>query len=68
MVRLMLICLVLNFTCGCGSRYFTSSGSGVGVPTESIEEYAEANGISQDEALKRMLKELDQKEQIQNDE
>jgi len=66
MVRLMRICFMLAFTCGCSDRYFTNLGNGVGVPTESIEEYAESNGISRDEARKRMLDESNRKKQIQD--
>jgi len=67
MVRLMLICFMFALTCGCSGRYFTNLGKGVAIPTESIEEYVESNGISGDEARKRMLEESKQKKQIQDD-
>lgn len=61
MIRLFLSCFAIVFICGCGGRYFTDLGNGVGVPTASIDDYAEANGISRDEATKRMLEESNKK-------
>ena len=46
---------------GCTGPTFTNLGNGVGVPTESIDSYAKANGISRDDAKKRMLDESNQK-------
>ncbi len=66
MIRSFLICFAVVFICGCSGRYFTNLGNGVGVPTGAIEEYAESNGISRDEARQRMLEESNQRKQNQN--
>ena len=64
MIRLSLISFALLVICGCGGRYFTNLGNGVGVPTADIQDYAKANRISREEARKRMLEESNQKKQI----
>jgi hypothetical protein len=66
MIRSFLICFAVVFICGCSGRYFTNLGNGVGVPTGAIDEYAESNGISRDEARQRMLEESNQRTQNQS--
>ena len=61
-VRLALL-IAVAFIFGCSGPTFTNLGNGVGVPRESIDRYAKANGISQDEARQRMLEESNQKRQ-----
>lgn len=51
---------------GCSGPRFTNLGNGVGVPSESIDNYAKANGLSRDEARQKMLEEeLGQKRQAE---
>ena len=57
----LLIAVALIF--GCSGPTFTNLGNGVGVPTESIDSYARAKGVSRNEARQRMLDESNQKRQ-----
>jgi hypothetical protein len=66
MTRSFLICFAVVVICGCSGPTFTNLGNGIGVPTGSIEEYAESNGISRDEARQRMLEESNERKQNQN--
>jgi len=51
--------------CGCSGPTFTDLGNGVGVPTGSIEEYANENGIERNEARKQMLDESNEKNETE---
>ncbi len=55
--------IAVTFFSGCSGPTFTNLGNGVGVPTESIDNYATANGISRDEARQRMLEESNRNRQ-----
>ena len=61
MSRLILMSFAMILFVGCGSRNFTNLGNGVAVPSGSIANYAEANGLTRDEALARMRDESEQR-------
>ncbi|MFC1758929.1 hypothetical protein ACFL2H_09190 [Planctomycetota bacterium] len=63
MSRILFICSVILCISGCGGPMFTNLGNGVGVPAESIDDYAEANEMPRSEAKKRMLAEWNEKQQ-----
>lgn len=61
MSHLKLICFAMIILAGCCGPTFTNLGNNVGVPTESIEDYAAAHGITRGEAIARMRAEADQR-------
>jgi hypothetical protein len=64
MIARLALLIAVAFFMGCSGPMFTHLGNGVGVPSESIDNYAKANGISRDEARQKMLEEeLSQKRQ-----
>jgi len=66
MVIRMALLIAVAFIFGCSGPTLTILGNGVGVPAESIDTYAKANGISRDEAKQRMLEESNQKRQAED--
>ncbi|MCM2374487.1 hypothetical protein [Aporhodopirellula aestuarii] len=64
-IRLALL-IAVAFTFGCSGPKFTNLGNGVGVPSESIDSNAIANGISRDEAKQSMLEESNGKRQAKD--
>ena len=60
MSRLTLMFLAMILLVGCAGRTFTDLGNGVGVPSGSIADYAEAHGLTHAEARTRMRDESDQ--------
>lgn len=63
-VRVVLL-ITVAFIVGCSGPTFTNLGNGVGVPTESIDSYAKANGISRDEARQQMLEQSNEQRQAE---
>ena len=60
MSRSILVPFALVLFAGCANRTFTDLGGGVGVPSESIAEYAEAHGLSHDDARAIMRQDMGQ--------
>ncbi|MHB1037343.1 MAG: hypothetical protein ACYC35_22680 [Pirellulales bacterium] len=59
MVRRLASVLALVAAIGCTGPAFTNLGNGVGVPSESIDQYAKTHGITREEARARMRTESD---------
>ena len=61
MSRLALLSFAMVLLVGCAGRTFTDLGNGVAVPSRSISDYAEANGLTHVEARARMRAESDRR-------
>ena len=55
MNRRTLLFVAATVISGCSGPTFTNLGNGACVPTESIDNYAKAHGVSRAEAKKQML-------------
>lgn len=51
--------LLLLALIGCAGPNFTHLGNGVGVPSESIDAYAEENQVSREEAVEALRQQLE---------
>ena len=60
MFRLILVSFAMVVLGGCRGPTFIDLGNGVGVPSESIDNYASAKGITRAEARVRLRVESDQ--------
>ena len=60
MSRLFFVSIAALLLAGCANRTFTDLGGGVGVPSESIDRYAETHGLSHEEARAAMREQLGQ--------
>ena len=60
MSRLKPIFFAMILVGGCGGSTFTNLGNGVGVPSDTIDDYAAANEITRGEARARLRKDFDQ--------
>ena len=50
---------VFVITAGCAGRRFTDLGNGVGIPTKSITEYADAHGMTPEQARTTLRRKMD---------
>jgi hypothetical protein len=62
-ISLLLMLMFISSSVGCQNRYFTnvgndSYGNAYAAPSNSIDGYAKAHGVSRAEAVKRMREEL----------